>query len=96
MGVFFENCFCDITLVESEFEEAPPLSKPPSPPYQGGYMGKLFEEAFVELETCHFTTEEGEVWFMISICAHVPPVIVLDIREIGEIENIRILESWNV
>ncbi len=88
--------FCDFSLVESEFEEAPPASKPPSPPYQGGYMGKLFEETFVEFEACWLSSEESKSRLMSCIRTHMFPVICLDIGEIGEIENIRILESWNV
>ena len=96
LGVFFEVCLCDLTLVEAEFEEAPPASKPPSPPYQGGKCRELFEEAFVEFESSWLSSEEGKSRLMSCIRTHMFPVICLDIGEIGEIENIRILESWNV
>lgn len=50
----------------------------------------LNKELFVELESCVRSSEQSHFWLMSGIGTHILPVILLDIREIGDYENIGI------
>ena len=51
-------------------------------------IGNLDEEAFIELKSGDISAKEGELGFVLRIRTHIPPIVCLDIGQIGGYEDI--------